>query len=172
MTRAVLALVLTVAWFAAPLGQSASGFVVRHEGLAKAGPAAVYRVLVDRVGEWWDSRHTYSGDAKRLSIDARPGGCFCEQLPQGGGVEHMRVIYAAPGTLLRMSGALGPLQGSAVIGTMTIALTGEGGGTRVTASYAVSGAIDGGFAPLEPAVARVVTEQIDRLIALAGNGGR
>ena len=50
-------------------------------------------------------------DAKNLSIDARPGGCFCEKLPNGGGVEHARVVYVAPREVLRLSGALGPLQG-------------------------------------------------------------
>lgn len=172
MRPATLAVVLAVLCSAAPRAQSSGGFVARHEGVAAASPDAVYRVLVDRIGEWWDPAHTYSGDAANLSIDARPGGCFCERLPGGGGVEHMRVVYAAPGALLRLNGALGPLQAAAVTGTMTITLTAEGAGTRVGMSYAVSGVIDGGLGTLEGPVSKVTGEQLARLVALAGRAGR
>lgn len=33
-----------------------------------------------------------------MTLDPRPGGCFRERLPGGGGVEHLRVVSAAPGT--------------------------------------------------------------------------
>ena len=61
------------------------------------------------VGSWWDPEHTYSGSAANLSLDAEPGGCFCERLPNGGGVEHMRVTYVAPGKRIVLTGSLGPL---------------------------------------------------------------
>jgi hypothetical protein len=53
--------------------------------------------------------HTFSGNAHNLSIEEKAMGCFCEKLPDGGGVSHMEVVYFAPGKTLRLSGALGPL---------------------------------------------------------------
>src|SRR5688572_3191875 len=87
---------------------STTGFLVRHTTTIGAPPGRVYDALVQQIGSWWSSAHTFSGDARNLSIDARPGGCFCEKLKDGGGLEHMRVIYVAPGEMLRLSGALGP----------------------------------------------------------------
>ena len=81
-----------------------TGFLVRHE-LAIGAPAArVYASLLD-VGSWWSDNHTYSGESRNLSIDARAGGCFCEKLPNGA-VEHMRVVFLRPNEVLRMDGAL------------------------------------------------------------------
>ena len=71
---------------------NSTGFLVRHEVNVKAAPAKVYDALVGQVGSWWDPQHTYSGDSKNLAIDARPGGCFCERLENGGGIEHMRIV--------------------------------------------------------------------------------
>jgi transcription termination factor Rho len=57
-----------------------------------------------------------------MSIDVRPGGCWCEGLPDGGFVEHMRVVHARPRQMLRMVGALGPLQKVSVNGAMEFVL--------------------------------------------------
>lgn len=87
-------------------------------------------------------------------------------------MEHMRVVYAAPGALLRLSGALGPLQASAVTGKMTFTLMAEGAGTRVRMSYAVSGVVKGGLGALEGPISAVAGQQLARLVALAGRSGR
>src|SRR5262245_51920379 len=55
-----------------------NGFLVKFEVNVNAPAAKVYDALVGQVGSWWNPEHTYSHDAKNLSIDARPGGCFCE----------------------------------------------------------------------------------------------
>ena len=86
----------------------------------QASPENVYAALTGKVGSWWNPEHTYSHDSRNLSIDARPGGCFCEKLDNGGGVEHMKVVLAWPGRMLRMTGALGPLQGSGLAGSMIV----------------------------------------------------
>ena len=140
-----------------------TGFLVKFEVNVNAPAAKVYDALVSQVGSWWNPEHTYSGDAKNLSIDARPGGCFCEKLPNGGAIEHLRVIYVAPPAVLRLSGALGPLQASGVAGSMTVKLTGDGDNTRVQFTYSVGGFIDGGFEKVAPAVESVLREQFDRL---------
>ena len=142
---------------------SATGFLVRHTATVGAPPVRVYDALVRQVGSWWSSGHTFSGDAGNLSIDARPGGCFCEKLTNGGGLEHMRVIYAAPGEMLRMSGALGPLQASGVAGSLTWSLAATPGGTTVELSYSVGGFLPGGFEKIAPAVSGVLEEQLRRL---------
>jgi uncharacterized protein YndB with AHSA1/START domain len=140
-----------------------NGFLVTFEVNVNAPPAKVYDALVSQIGSWWNPEHTYSGNAKNLSIDARPGGCFCEKLPNGGATEHLRVIYVAPGEVLRLSGALGPLQASGVAGSMTWKLTDGNNSTRVQLTYSVGGFIDGGFEKVAPAVETVLREQFDRL---------
>lgn len=146
------------------MGQTTSnGFAVRHEVSISASPANVYDALVRQVGSWWNPQHTYSGDSRNLSIDARPGGCFCETLPDGGGVEHLHVVYVAPNELLRMSGALGPLQTSGLAGSMTWRLTAAAPGTTVELHYIVGGYMDGGFDQIAPAVSAVLLEQLQRL---------
>jgi uncharacterized protein YndB with AHSA1/START domain len=146
------------------VGQAApNGFVVRHQATVSAPPTKVFDVLVRQVGLWWNPEHTFSGDAKNLSIDPRPGGCFCEKLGKGGGIEHLRVIYIVPGEILRMSGALGPLQASGVNGSLTWTLASAQGGTALDLSYSVGGFLEGGLEKIAPAVDMVLGEQLRRL---------
>jgi uncharacterized protein YndB with AHSA1/START domain len=140
-----------------------TGFLVKLEVNINAPVAKVYEALVGRIGLWWNPEHTYSHDAKNLSIDPRPGGCFCEKLPNGGGVEHLRVVHVSPGEVLRLSGGLGPLQASGLAGSLTWKLTGGGENTRVQLSYSVGGFIDGGFEKIAPAVESMLSDQLNRL---------
>lgn len=142
---------------------SSSGFLTKHEVIVNATPANAYKALVDEVGGWWNPAHTYSNDARNLSIDARPGGCFCEKLPNGGGVQHMSVVYASPGQVVRMMGALGPLQSSGLAGSMTWKFTPAASVTKIELSYSVGGYLQGGFEKIAPAVDRMVGEQLGRL---------
>jgi uncharacterized protein YndB with AHSA1/START domain len=140
-----------------------TGFLVKLEANINAPAAKVYDALVGQVGSWWNPEHTYSHDAKNLSIDPRPGGCFCEKLPNGGGVEHLRVVYVVPHKVVRFSGALGPLQVSGLAGSLTWKLTGGTENTRVQLSYSVGGFIDGGFEKIAPAVESMLNDQLNRL---------
>lgn len=142
---------------------SPHGFTVRHEAVIGAPSAEVYRSLVEGIGEWWNPSHTFSGDSKNLSIDARLGGCFCETFPDGGGVEHLRVVYLDPGKLLRLSGALGPLQAGGVTGSLTWKLTDGGDSTTVEVTYVVGGFMEVGLDRIAPAVRGVIGEQLSRL---------
>lgn len=112
------------------------------EKLAVAAPAAKVWATLVAPSLWWNKDHTWSGSAANLSLDPRPGGCWCEKLPKGGGVEHMRVVYAAPGEMLRLTGGLGPLQAMPASAVMTVTLTpgADGKSTAVTFEYAVAGA--------------------------------
>jgi hypothetical protein len=80
----------------------------------------------------------------------------------------MRVIYVAPGSALRMRGALGPLQAEAVTGVLTVSLEPEGQKTKVTFDYVVGGYMRTPMAEIAPAVDSVVGEQLMRLAARLG----
>jgi uncharacterized protein YndB with AHSA1/START domain len=142
-----------------------AGFTAKTVVDVAAPSTRVYQALTDRIGSWWDQAHTYSGNAANLSIDARPGGCFCERLPGGGGVNHLTVIYAEPGKLLRLSGGLGPLQDLAVSGVMSWKLTESTGKTTIEVTYKVSGYMPGasGVGALAGPVDSVLTAQVKRL---------
>lgn len=146
------------------------GFSVKHEALIEAPPSEVYRALTGRVGEWWNPQHTFSGDANNLSIDARPGGCFCEALPSGGGVEHLRVVHVAPGRMLRLSGGLGPLQAFGVAGSLTWTLEEADGATAIEVTYVVGGYMEGGLERIGAPVGAVIGEQLGRLKLLVETG--
>lgn len=166
MSARLLALALLAAAAAAHadvVEVTANGFAVRQQVTIDAPADKIYRSLTGEVGRWWNPEHTYSGDAANLSIDARPGGCFCEKLANGGGVEHMRVAYVSPNQLLRLRGALGPLQGSGLEGSMAWSLAPAGSSTRLDLTYSVGGYMQGGFEKMAPAVNFVLGEQATRL---------
>ena len=163
-------LVLTLATVPTSAQPGPAGFVIRDQAAIAAPPGKVYESLVREVARWWNPEHTYSGDASNLSIDGRAGGCFCEKLARGGSVEHQRVVYAAPGEILRMTGALGPLQASGVTGSLTWTLTAADGGTRVEVVYSVGGFMEEGFGKMEPLVRTVLGEQLRRLKAFIETG--
>ncbi len=139
-----------------------NGFLTRNEVVINANPDKVWSALI-WVGHWWDPEHTYSGDARRMSMDARPGGCFCERLENHGGIQHGEVVYTAPGKVLRLVGALGPLQQDGVAGTLTWSLVANGAGTKLTQTYSVGGYRQGGFVEMAPLVDQVMTTQVLRL---------
>ena len=142
---------------------SASGFTVKSTIAIQAAPDAVYRALVHDVGQWWDPEHTFSGDSHNLSIEEKPMGCFCEKLPNQGGVRHMEVVRFAPGKTLVMTGALGPLQTMAVAGNMTIQIAPAETGAKLEATYAVTGYSPAGLNTLAATVDGVVNQQFTRL---------
>ncbi|MBI3229904.1 MAG: SRPBCC domain-containing protein [Burkholderiales bacterium] len=98
---------------------SAHSLQVKHEVNTSVPEAKVYQALLGQVGAWWNPAHTYTKDAKNLSIEARPGGCFCEKFPEGGGIEHLRVVYLMPNQAVRFSGGLGPFQPNGVAGSLS-----------------------------------------------------
>ncbi|WP_395390939.1 SRPBCC family protein [Novosphingobium sp. BL-8A] len=154
---------------------SERGMVMRYVAHVPVGPDEAWAVLV-KPAQWWDAEHTYSHDAANLSLDVRPGGCFCEVLPSKdtpkaaprGGVEHMRVIYAEKGRALRMSGALGPLQADAAVATLTFQFKPDETGTQILVEYVVGGYFRGDAAKLAPMFDGVLGGQVDRLVEKLG----
>ena len=140
---------------------SANGFTVKITTSIHASPLDVYKKLIG-IGDWWSSRHTYSGDAHNLSIEERPGGCFCEKLPNGG-VRHMEVLFFLSGKTLRLSGGLGPLQAIGAGGALTFSLSPENDGTKLELTYVVNGYSPQGMNTWAAPVDNVLGEQITRL---------
>lgn len=150
------------------------GFAVENRAEIAADAGTVYRLL-GQPDHWWSSEHSYSGHAANLSLKPVAGGCFCETIPDGmapaGSVEHGRVIYAAPGKQLRISGALGPLQGEAVMGTLTFTIEPAGKGVRVVMTYVVGGYMRMGGTGMAPLVDKVLAEQLQGLKRAAEAAG-
>lgn len=153
-----------------------SGFVSRHEVVVEASPKAVWLALISPAG-WWRSEHTWSGDAKNLTLTPQAGGCFCETIPEvdepgrftlQGSAEHMRVIQAYPEVALRMQGALGPLQSEPVVGVLTIAISKVDQGTRIVWEYNLGGPMRYEVPVISKAVDGVMGLQLAALAKLLG----
>ena len=111
---------------------------------------------------WWSKEHTYSDNAANLYLDTQATGCFCERLPDHkGSVEHARIVYVEAPRMMRLTGALGPLQAEAVVGTLTFRLDPEGSNaTKVTLDYVVSGYVRVGADKIAPKVDEVLALQL------------
>jgi hypothetical protein len=149
--------VAAAAWSGGP-SDAVQGFVAAYSGLGRRGSGRGG----GQGGRWWDPSHTFSRDAANLSMELHAGGCFCERLKDGGSVQHLQVVYAAPGQGLRLRGALGPLQTEGVDGTLSWTLKPGEGGTSVALSYVVGGYIRSGTEQWAPRVDRVLDEQLQR----------
>jgi hypothetical protein len=141
---------------------ASNGFTVKTTLNIQAAPDEVYRKLIHNVGDWWSPAHTYSGNAHNLSIEDKAAGCFCEKLPNQGGVRHMEVVLAMPGKALTLSGGLGPLLSIAAAGSLRIQLAAEGSGTKLEMTYSVVGYLPAGMNTWAAPVDAVLKEQLTR----------
>jgi hypothetical protein len=162
LALAFLLFVFPAAAHADVLESAAHGFVVKSTVMVATAPDAAYRAFAE-VGRWWDAEHTYSGDSKNLSLDPKPGGCFCEAMPDGGGIAHLVVVYTSPGKAIRMTGALGPLQEAGIAGSLTMEFAAAGDSTRIDLTYGAGGFHRGGLDQLAPIVDSVLHGQLLRL---------
>ena len=149
---------------------SSDGFATSHTALVTADRATVWHAL-QHPENWW--AHTWSDNSANLRLDAHAGGCFCETLPAedgwpAGSVEHMRVVFVRPGSELRMSGSLGPLQAEGLVGTLSVTLAEEEGGTRITWDYVTGGQARIDLRQIAPVVDRVQGEFLAGLVAQVG----
>jgi uncharacterized protein YndB with AHSA1/START domain len=136
-----------------------------------AAPDRAWRALGD-IGHWWNSDHTWSGDARNLRLDVRAGGCWCERWAHGQ-VEHMRVVTVMEHEgqrTLRLAGGLGPLQEMGVTGVMTFTIAHHSAGSTITMDYRVAGDSSLSLDQIAPGVDHVLSEQFDRLIRYTGTG--
>ncbi len=148
------------------LDSGPGGFTTRSSLVIRAPAAKVWADLI-RPAAWWSSEHTYFGDARNLTLDARVGGAWDETLADGRGGRHLVVVRIEPPRTLRLEGALGPLQAFGVAAHLTFTLAAQGEDTLVTATYDVGGHAPGGLDRFSAPVDRVLGEQIGRLKAFA-----
>lgn len=149
----------------------AGGFVIQAEADVAAAPEQVWRNLT-QIQRWWNGAHSYSGDAARMRLDPRAGGCWCETW-NGGSVEHGRValVMEREGVrTLRLYAALGPLQELGAQGVLTFTITPQAGGAKVAMTYRVAGDTGLGLNAMAPLVDGVMMEQFGRLIRLSSTG--
>lgn len=162
-------LLLAIFWTAAlslraEVVQSApEGFVVQTTLEVSKDPNYVYNAFLKGVNKWWDSSHTFFGDAGNLSIDARAGGCFCEKAKTGKEVRHLQVVFVDPGKSIRLVGGLGPLQEHAVNGSLTVSFEEAEHGTLLKLTYRVGGYVPDGLDAWSQAVDSVLEAQMRRL---------
>lgn len=149
---------------------SDGGFSLAHEVIIESTRAAAWNAAVNNIGQWWSDDHTISGDAGRMSIDARPMGCYCESLGDDGGVVHLTVTSVDSNVMLRMTGGLGPLGLMGVNGVMTWEFFATEDGTRVKFSYVVGGYYPEGLDTLAGPVDGVIGEALQRLKAYVETG--
>ena len=150
-------------------GVSPTGFVSNFREEVKATPEAVWQAIV-RLPRWWNSQHTWSGQAANMSLDLQAGGCWCERWGEGQSAMHGQVLMLQPGRVIRLSAHLGPLQDLAVNGVLTIVTSASEGKTFLRMTYRVSGTADAGLEKLAPVVDQVLGQQVTRLKALAETG--
>lgn len=146
---------------AAVVDSTPTGFEIAQTVHIAAPPDAVYAALIVPA-KWWNSEHTFSGNAGNLRLEAKGGGCFCESWPDGS-VQHATVVDAEQGKVLRLRGPLGPFQGHGVDSALTFTLKAAGDGTDLMLDNSVGGYMKGGFGKW-PALADVMlAEQMFRL---------
>lgn len=168
MRAAWMAAVAAMAWAGAAQAEVSEtwdgGFLIENHAITQASPEVAWTAL-GQVGRWWSSDHSYSGDASNMTLEMKPGGCWCEAMP-GGGVEHGRVIMAIPSQrTLRLEAALGPLQAAGVTGILTWEIRPtDTGGSEIVQTYVVTGGKPG-FEAAAAAVNYVIGEQLESLRA-------
>jgi len=166
----VLPLVVCGTSIADVVDSNANGFTTVSETVIGAPRAEVWLSATKNVDQWWSSDHTVSGEASRLSIKAKPQGCFCEHLGKDAGVVHMTVTTVLPEVVLRLTGGLGPLGLMGVNGNMTWEFEEADADTRVKFTYAVGGYRPDGLDGIATAVDRVIGEALLRLKAHVEKG--
>lgn len=161
-----VALLVTSLFFpdarAGVVDSSGHGFTVRNVVSVDRPAREIYARLL-QIGKWWDPAHTYSGDARNLTLEGRANGAFSEKLKEGGSILHGTVLYADPGKTLRLAAALGPLQSLAATGTLTWTFKPAEKGTTVEMLYSVGGYDPNGFRGLPSIVDMVLSIQLQRL---------
>lgn len=136
---AIVALGLSLA---APAGaevveRRAEGFILRFAADRETSAGDVI-LAIENIGGWWDSAHTYSGDAANMTMALEPGGCFCEALPDGTTFEHGRVRVLDDVHLV-LDAPLGPLKDRATRAELTFSWPDAGTGVAVTMTFVVEG---------------------------------
>ncbi|MFK8031917.1 MAG: hypothetical protein AB8G18_16925 [Gammaproteobacteria bacterium] len=137
-------------------------YVLRHQVASEYSAEELWQRLI-KPSTWWHPDHTYSGDAKNLSLDLTAGGLWKEEWSDGS-VEHGRVMLVQAGKVLRMEAPFGPLQGVGAYVVWTITVTPAKEGAMVIFDETATGPKGAGLENLAQAVDGVKEQAIQRLI--------
>jgi uncharacterized protein YndB with AHSA1/START domain len=145
------------------------GFEIVNTVIVSVTAKDAYAALT-KPARWWNPEHTFSGSAANLTLDVKPGGCFCEKLKDGGWAHHLEVTMVKPGESIEFHGGLGPLRSEGVNGVLRWVVTPVDGGATITQSYVVGGYFRKSAEVFGSAVDKVMQEQMDRLQSLLNTG--
>ncbi|GAB4408040.1 MAG: SRPBCC family protein [Bacteroidia bacterium] len=159
----ILACLLPAGLRAGVIDSSATGFTILHEASIDARATDVYRAITRDWGGWWDSNHSFSGDAANFRMDTRPGGGLYERLPDGGFVEHLHLVHLVPNRLIRLQGGLGPLTELGLHGVLSFDIQTTETGCTLRLTYIVHGYLPGGVQSIASPVDGVLSLQVRRL---------
>ena len=149
-------------------GVGAAGFVVSLQQGVHAKPEQVY-AAIGQIGKWWNSKHTWSGNAANLSLPLNAGACFCENWDNGS-VQHAQVVFVKKNEMVRLQGGIGPLQDMAVNGVLTFAIAADTNGALLKLTYRINGSPNSALDQMAAPVDGVLTEQLHRLVAYVETG--
>ena len=147
---------------AAVVNVGPNGFELKQVVHIAASPDQVYAALI-QPARWWNSAHTFSGDAANLTLEPKVGGCLCEAMPKGGFVRHLTVVMVAPGEEIDLRGAMGPFMTRGVDGDLGFTFAAAGGGTDVTMTNNLGGYMSEGFAGWAPKADAMLADLLSRL---------
>ena len=166
LLAAVLAVIATPA-AAEVTNRSDNGFSLSYERAVTAPDEAIL-AAIGRPAAWWSDAHTYSGSASNITVDLRPGGCWCEALP-GGGVKHAETLLVWPAQrMVRFDAPFGPLQSMGAEAVLTMSWADGVAGRTLKWSFVVTGP---GAGAMADAIDGVMSEQFGRLASHLGSGG-
>lgn len=126
------------------IARTADSFTLRYQSAMETTPEDILSSMT-LVGEWWDGAHSYSGDAKNITIDMTVGGCWCEKLADGTDFRHATVLAIEPDRLA-FNAPFGPLNGKATRADFTVAWPGDNKGWMVTWVMVIEGPGLGAYA--------------------------
>jgi uncharacterized protein YndB with AHSA1/START domain len=139
-----------------------NGMEIKQVTRIAAPPERIWAAII-QPANWWSSDHTFSGSSANITFDAKLGGCWCETMPNGGGVVHMTVTHMRPPAVLVTRGSLGPFYNLAADGTLTYSLSASGAETELTLTFRAGGYVKEGFQKWAPAVDGVLAQQMGNL---------
>lgn len=138
---------------------SEDGFIIEHQIKTDADIAEVFKTMTKDVGKWWNSEHTYSGQAENMLIDKD---CFCERW-DGNKVSHLDTTSWIENSQIVFEGAQGPLRELGLHGSMIWSLSENNPGTTVTWQYYVHGFSTVDIADFANVVDGVLSTQIESM---------
>jgi uncharacterized protein YndB with AHSA1/START domain len=111
---------------------------ILQEHVINAPRAKVYKAITEEIGSWWSHRFEEGG---KVTLDARLGGEFREDYPNGGGCRFATVRWFKPGEGIELEGPMG--WDGPVTGCFSYTLEEKGKATLVKLEHKFFGPLTG-----------------------------